>query len=435
MEKTNLKPVLRFASLVFGAMLICTLIAPSPHHERTGFALAAAAEIPGPSVAKTAPVRQDVDTICELVRTRYAYIASRKRVWDAACGKARDEAASRLAQTTAGHLALLERLLDQLYDNHVSLNTNSAFSPRLVPSGSDYHLDYVSGVPVVTAVRPGSGAAAAGLAVGDAVLAMNETPALSAAMQRIEAGRNLVTQARLVWALNAQAAGYRGAERRVTVKRGEDRFELDLGDPHGETGAENPVTWRRLSGNIGYIRFEDSLGSRQETIDAFDAALEALKGSDGWIVDLRNTPGGGNTDTAEPILGRFIRGVRPYQHAGPRWRGESVRYVASRGPWRVRGRVAVLAGRWTGSMGEGMAVGFDGLRRARVFGSPMAGLAGGIEGFELPGSGWRVRFPTYNLLHVRGTNRHDWRPPKAVTADNGNGPDLALEAAHAWVDR
>ena len=99
----------------------------------------------------------------------------------------------------------------------------------------------------------------------------------------------------------------------------------------------------------------------------------------------------------------------------------------------MRKPVAVLAGRWTGSMGEGMAIGFDGLRRARVFGSPMAALAGGIEGYELPASGWSVRLPSYNLYHIKGMERHVWHPPYEVTADNGAGPDLALQAALDWL--
>jgi carboxyl-terminal processing protease len=284
---------------------------------------------------------------------------------------------------------------------------------------------------VVTAVRPGTGAARAGLDVGDTVSAINGAPILSAAIARIRHGRKMVSEARLIWAMNAQAAGMRGQSRTVTVSRAGRSFELDLmapdpSPPHG------PVTWRRLEGNIGYIRFEDSLGDKA-AIAAFDGALRDLRGVKGWIVDLRNTPGGGNTGVAEPVLGRFIRGVKAYQKAGPRWTGQARRFVASRGPWRVRKRVAVLAGRWTGSMGEGLAIGFDGLRRARVFGSPMAGLAGGIESFELPGSGWSVRIPTYDLFHIKGMQRHHWRPPYEVTADNGDGRDLALEAALDWL--
>lgn len=376
---------------------------------------------------------EDALALCDIVREHYVYLESREAIWDATCKEANKLAVEPDAETAGGHLALLESMLDELFDNHVSLNTNSSVSPRLVPSGSDYWLGFSDGQAVVGAVRPGSGAAAAGLKVGDKVTGLNGAPVLSEAMGRIRHGREAVSADRLVWALNAQAAGYRGAPRSVTVERDGVETLLELGDPE-PTRPALPVTWRRLDGNLGYIRIEDSLGD-ETAVAAFDKALSDLRGVKGWVIDLRNTPSGGNTGVAEPILGRFVRSVKPYQKAGPRWDGEAVRYVASRGPWRVKKPVVVLVGRWTGSMGEGMAVGFDGLKRADVFGSPMAALAGGVEGFELPASGWSVRLPTYNLYHMDGTERHDWHPPHSVVADNGDGPDLALKAAADWLTR
>lgn len=409
---------------------LCTVAAPSVHH---GYAQTSSGPAKDFPTEEKSDALKDVEALCALVREHYVYFAPRENVWDATCESAKVTARTDAAATPAGHLNLLEHMLDQLWDNHASLNVNSPTSPRLVPSGSDYWLDFKAGNAVVTAVRPGSGAAKAGLKVGDRVVAMNGMPVLSAASDRIRYGRKAVSEARLNWALNAQAAGYRGQMRGVTVERGGTELNLLLDEPKPEQPKE-PVIYKRLEGNIGYIRIEDSLGD-DAAVDAFDAVLEALNGASGWIIDLRNTPGGGNTGVAEPMLGRFIRGVKPYQKAGPRWEGEAVRHVASRGPWRVKGRVAVLAGRWTGSMGEGLAIGFDGLRRARVFGSPMAALAGGVEGFELPASGWSVRLPTYNLYHMKGMERHAWHPPYPVIADNGDGPDLALKAARDWLSR
>lgn len=409
---------------------LCTVAAPSVHQ---GFAQSSAGQAQDFPTVERSEAERDVDALCALVREHYVYFAPREDAWDATCESAKSTARTDAAATPAGHLKLLESMLDQLWDNHVSLDVNSPTSPRLVPSGSDYWIDFIGGNAVVTAVRPGSGAAEAGLAVGDRVVAMNGIPVLGAASDRIRHGRNAVSEARLVWALNAQAAGYRGQFRGVTVERGGTELNLLLKEPMPEPSGEL-VTYQRLEGNIGYIRIEDSLGD-DAAVAAFDAALEALNGASGWIIDLRDTPGGGNTGVAEPMLGRFIGGVRPYQKAGPRWEGEAVRHVASRGPWRVRGRVAVLAGRWTGSMGEGLAIGFDGLRRARVFGSPMAALAGGVESFELPASGWSVRLPSYNLYHIKGMERHVWHPPHAVVADNGDRQDLALQAAKDWLKR
>ena len=409
---------------------LCTVAAPSVHH---GSAQSSAGQGQDFPTVERSDAERDVDALCALVREHYVYFAPRETVWEATCENAKLTARTDAAAAPAAHLKLLESMLDQLWDNHVSLDVNSPTSPRLVPSGSDYWIDFKAGNAVVTAVRPGSGAAEAGLVVGDRVVAIDGIPVLGAASDRIRHGRDAVSEARLVWALNAQAAGYRGQMRGVTVERGGTELDLILNEPMPEPSGEL-VTYQRLEGNIGYIRIEDSLGD-DAAVAAFDAALEKLEGASGWVIDLRNTPGGGNTGVAEPMLGRFIRGVKPYQKAGPRWEGEAVRHVASRGPWRVKGRVAVLAGRWTGSMGEGLAIGFDGLRRARVFGSPMAALAGGVESFELPASRWSVRLPSYNLYHIKGMERHVWHPPHAVIADNGAGPDLALQAATGWLKR
>lgn len=106
------------------------------------------------------------------------------------------------------------------------------------------------------------------------------------------------------------------------------------------------------------------------------------------------------------------------------------------GPWTYDRPVIVLVGRWTGSMGEGMAVGLDATARAQVIGSPMAGLPGGIEDFPLQQlTGVAVQFPTYDLHHLDGTPRHHWAPPIIQTADNGNGKDELLDFALTMLNR
>ena len=117
---------------------------------------------------------------------------------------------------------------------------------------------------------------------------------------------------------------------------------------------------------------------------------------------------------AEPILGRFLEREAVYQLGRPRvgepWR----RSVAPRGPWTYRGRLVVLAGRWTASMGEGMAIGLDGLGRAKVVGTRMAGLEGAVFTGTLPRSGIRFNYPAERLFHVNGTPREQFRPARIV---------------------
>ncbi len=375
---------------------------------------------------KQQAILADVRFLCEVVEENYVYLGPRAQAWSQACVQARSTVA--VAKTSAQRLGVLEGLIDALYDPHASLGTNSSASPRLVPSGSDYVL---AGDRVV-GVRPDSGAALAGVQVGDRVIGIDGQALEAAVTRRIQPQGIVAEPAQLNWAANAAAAGYRDAERSVNLIRDGRELKLLLGGPVPDWPGEL-VTARMLEDGVAYLRINNSLGD-DGLVEAFDAALEKLKSSHGWILDLRDTPGGGNTGVAEPIMGRFITREAPYQRVIPASGPAYDRMVAPRGPWTVAGPLTVLVGRWTGSMGEGMAIGFDGMGRGHVIGSQMAGLAGGTEAFILPQTGISVQFPTYDLAHLDGTPRHDWQPGHRVTGDNGNGPDLALMAARQWLE-
>jgi len=115
-------------------------------------------------------------------------------------------------------------------------------------------------------------------------------------------------------------------------------------------------------------------------------ALASLRDARALILDLRDTPSGGNSTVALGILGRFVTTRLPYQrHRIPRYGQDDVERnwleeVAPRGPFTYRRRLVVLVDHWTGSMGEGMAIGLDAMRRGTVIGTTM--------------DNWRVRAGT-----------------------------------------
>ena len=174
---------------------------------------------------------------------------------------------------------------------------------------------------------------------------------------------------------------------------------------------------RRLGdkGEIGYLKINNSLGDNR-LIARFDSALTALQGTQSLVLDLRETPSGGNTTVARAIMGRFIEKEAPYQrHELPNEEGETgvprrwLELVAPRGS-RYTKPLVVLVGRWTGSMGEGLAIGFDALRRATTVGTEMARLNGAIYSFKLPNSGIGFNFPVERLYHINGQPREAYRP-------------------------
>ncbi|MBL6853906.1 MAG: hypothetical protein ISQ86_11020, partial [Alphaproteobacteria bacterium] len=186
-------------------------------------------------------------------------------------------------------------------------------------------------------------------------------------------------------------------------------------------------------GAVAVLRVENSLGD-SGLVAEVDKALDHLDGAKAVVLDLRNTPSGGNTDVAEPILGRFIKGRPGYQRGFLPGRRRSfpkdgyTRWVRARGT-TVTLPMAVLCSRWTGSMGEGMTIGLDGMKRAIVVGTRMAGLCGATRQFLLPKSQIGMTFPVERLYHLDGTPRQKWVPPHLVDLATARGDDPILAKA------
>ena len=159
------------------------------------------------------------------------------------------------------------------------------------------------------------------------------------------------------------------------------------------------------------IRFGNSLGDSR-TIAAFDAAMAALPPRRHIVIDLTDTPSGGHTSVARAIMSWFV--VRPSSYQIHEWPAEEretgvarrwIEQVLPRDGKHHPGPVAVRVGRWTGSMGEGLAIGLHAVARAPVCGSAMAGLKGAVYDYSLPASGLVVKFPAERLFTTDGVPR------------------------------
>jgi carboxyl-terminal processing protease len=90
----------------------------------------------------------------------------------------------------------------------------------------------------------------------------------------------------------------------------------------------------------------------------------------------------------------------------------------------------VLVGRWTGSMGEGLAMGFDATGTGTVVGTRLAGLVGATTRIELSRTGIGISVPFERLYHVDGTPREAYQPPIVVDVTAAApGRDPFIEAA------
>lgn len=380
--------------------------------------------------------RADFDELWRTVNEQYVFLDGKRPWWNTLRERYADRVA--LASTADAWSALIEDALDELHDFHIGSNPGSAQVRLAVPTSADLWA-VPDGVDArVTAVRRGTDAQRARIRAGDRIIRIDGLPVATAIADRLGPAVDAAQPAARAWALLTLVTGRRGVARTLEL-RDADGGERTVTLPATRRfdAPETPLSWSRLPDDIGVIRINNALGE-QATVGAFDAALEQLRDTKGLIIDLRECPSGGNSGVALGILGRLIDVRRPYQrHRIPRYGQPDVERnwleeVAPRGPFTYRAPVVVLVGRWTGSMGEGMAAGLDGMRRATVVGSAMAQLAGATETFTLARTGARVALPTEELFHVDGTPRHRWVPsvviaPGATLSDD----DAVLEHARA----
>lgn len=314
-------------------------------------------------------------------------------------------------------LTYAEAVVLSLADHHAITGASFKDSRALVPSYADLWIVREAGGYRVDAVRSGSPAASAGIAQGDALVAVDgaEIEEAVSGLWR-EIGLQADNAERRAFAARVLAAGRRDRPRDLSF-RGRDGRERRVTLPNLyaiDRPARPPVTVTPAAGGAR-IAFNDSLGD-DATIAAFDAAMATLAPRTAVELDLTDTPSGGNTTVARAIMGWFVSRPSAYQtHSYPAEERRTgiprqwTEYVLARPGKHHRGPVTVRVGRWTGSMGEGLALGFDAIG-GRVVGGRMAGLLGAIYDFPLPASGLVVKLPAERLMHVDGTPREAFRP-------------------------
>lgn len=358
----------------------------------------------------------DARAIEKFVNDDYAYLERLPSGRMPLSDKLRAEAAAVTSREQLVRYA--ERALMTLADHHAITGSSLADSWALVPSYSDLWVEPSGPHFVITAVRDGSPAAGAGIEPGDHLLAVDGQP-VAAAVAAFWADLGLAAGGeRDGFAARLLAAGKRNAERRITVRRPQSHpRQLSLPNLYSTALLDRPVLQSEERDGALWVKFNDSLGS-DATIAAFDIAIARARPGQRVVIDLTDTPSGGNTTVARAILGWFVDKPSFYQvHSIPaelRQYGVArqwVEQVLPRAGKHHDGPVTVRVGRWTGSMGEGIAIGFDALG-ARVEGDRMAGLLGAIYDYKLEQSGMIIKFPVERLAHVDGTPREAFVPAR-----------------------
>jgi carboxyl-terminal processing protease len=409
-----------------------------------GGRLAPAASPPPAHLPRVRPSRAPFDApaawveFTELLRLHYAYL-TRPGI-DGETILAYFEPQAKAAASKEAFREVLQLVAHNFADPHFIVGPLDLQDYNVVPTNSDLCARYRASRFEVVDVRRDSDAQTQGIALGAEIININgQTP--QAAVEAVM-GRPLaqLTTPQLDAGITIALAGLPRQPRQLTLAVGAAHRIYTLrspGEQNKQLQAAPPLSIERR-GTAAIIRFNNSLG-RNETIAAFGAALQEVQVAKVLVLDFRNTPSGGNTTVARSIMGHFVRRERPYQvHVVPsemRRYGvprKFVEYVLPIVPY-YSGRVVVLGGHWTGSMGEGLLVGFHALG-VRTAGSDLADLLGALFNEHLDLSDAKVDLGEEQILQVNGQPREDFVPDifrEACEGQSDHDPllELAIRAA------
>ncbi len=312
-------------------------------------------------------------------------------------------------------LRYAEDRLMSLADHHAITGSAFADSWAVVPTYADLWIVRHDNAFWIDAVREGSPSELSGVKAGGRLIAVDGVP-IGDAVEDFWTRLGLaVTPQRAEYTARVLAAGRRDRNRKLTiVEQSGNVRQLTLVSLYQLSPDQPPLTVTS-HGGCTIVRLNNSLGN-DLTISAFDAAMQRLPSTEALVIDLRDTPSGGNTTIARAVMGWFVASAKSYQiHNRPveeRDTGIARQWIEQVLPRRPAPKAVlptVWVGRWTGSMGEGLAIGFAALG-AEVRGTRMAGLNGSVEELPIGPTRLTVKIPTERLMTVEGLPRENYQP-------------------------
>ncbi|OUS00979.1 hypothetical protein A9Q86_09545 [Flavobacteriales bacterium 33_180_T64] len=309
-----------------------------------------------------------------------------------------------------------EYLLDEFYDNHLTLRTNRNSSYRLF---APIYTTIENNKPIITNVWQTQIENLNQDIIGAEIIKFNGIDFEQVIKEFPTHCNDKSSQEVKEWIANKILAGRCNEPRLLSLKLpNNEEIEFDL--DHLKLKDTNELLTSKLISNIGIIRINNSLGN-DNLVDEFDKTLNSLSSTKGLIIDLRNTIFGGDSYEARGIMSRFISKPKPYQRHSylaksqnnPNIERSWVEYVSPRLK-QYKNPVVILVGRWTGSMGEGLAIGFEGMERAKIVGSEMRRLAGEVYDFGFKNQNYGYKLSTAKLFHINGTIREAYIPTNYI---------------------
>ncbi len=305
------------------------------------------------------------------------------------------------ADTTAAYYQVLMQFAPLLRDGHTNIFPPDQLKNRLYARPPIMTALVEDAVLVIAVHDP---ALAAGLRVGDEIVAIDGMPVKQYAEQKVAPYVSSSTaQDRALRMYSYQLlTGDAGVPVRLTLRdgTGRQREETIARGSADAPGKREPFAFRMLPGDIAYLsldHFESDGG-----VIAFAMHAPQIMRAKGLILDVRGN-GGGSTAHGESILQRLTN--QPIPRALSFVRGPSIASTESSrtltwepmpaiAPARNQfgkvfaGPVVVLTSEQTFSAAEDFVLAFNALERGTTIGATTAGSTGQPIGIKLPGGGW-----------------------------------------------
>jgi carboxyl-terminal processing protease len=331
----------------------------------------------------------------------------------------RAEFAPRVGATTSDQqfYELMAEMLLRLRDGHTHVVSFPDTSPpRGMPAVQV--AETAEGQLAIARVEPWGKAVREGVTAGMVITAVDGQPVasrLAGLMPRMIASTPHAARA---MAIRHLLIGRRESPAQVTFADGTTRALTR--EAYSPWAPESQVSWRRLAGNLGYLRIPRWTNGLRIVEDT-NRALEALKDTDGLIIDVRDNSGG-NDFNACKVVARFITRMTPVATIVQRGSLGIVsattprltRWMTPRGRWPYTRPVVLLTNPLVFSAGEFFTAAMKDTGRARTIGDTTAGSSGRPI--------WRRAGP----LRYRISTWREYRLTGQLIEGHGIEPDLRV---------
>ncbi|MFA6468541.1 MAG: peptidase [Bacteroidota bacterium] len=254
--------------------------------------------------------QKDFSEFWTTVKENDAYLEIRGIDWDKV-----KEIYQPLADTLRNRdefIGFLERIIIELHNGHISLNTNLNSSNNIIPSGSDIYIQRKNGGYFITDIRQNYRSERCGLKPGMQVIKYDGIDIDNLLSNFLPKYTSVYNDEMYEYALNMIFAGTHDKKRVISILEKGIEKEYFPDEYTIPVHASHLLDHGILKNNVGFIKINNSLYDN-DLISAFDAAIDSLWNTSKLIIDLTETPSGGNSAVARAIMGRFIKKEMPYQ--------------------------------------------------------------------------------------------------------------------------